>query len=42
MNQQNEQTKQELAKQISQTNDPVLKRIIEKKLGEINKDIKKV
>lgn len=41
MNQLNEQMKSDLVKQIQQISDPIIKRILEKRLKEIDKDIKK-
>lgn len=41
MNQSNEQMKSDLSKQIQQTSDPIIKRVLEKRLKEINKEVKK-
>lgn len=41
MKQSNEQMKTELCKQIQQNNDPIIKRVLEKRLKEIDKDVKK-
>ena len=41
MNQHNEQTKAEIVKQIQKTNNPIIKRVLEKRLKEIDKEIKK-
>jgi len=38
---QQEQTKAEIVKQIQETNNPIVKRVLEKRLKEIDKDVKK-
>lgn len=41
MQQHNEQTKAEIAKQIQETNNPIVKRVLEKRLKEIDKTVTK-
>lgn len=41
MNQHNEQIKAEIVKQIQETSNPIVKRVLEKRLKEIDKEVKK-
>jgi hypothetical protein len=41
MNQHNEQIKAEIVKQIQETNNPIVKRVLEKRLKEIDKTVTK-
>jgi hypothetical protein len=41
MNQSNEQLKQEVINQIKHTTDPIIKKVLEKRLKEIDKEVKK-
>lgn len=41
MNQRNEQLKAEISKQIQETNNPIVKRVLEKRLKEIDKTVTK-
>jgi len=41
MKQQQEQTKAEIVKQIQETNNPIIKRVLEKRLKEIDKTVTK-
>jgi hypothetical protein len=41
MNQRNEQLKAEMSKQIQETNNPIVKRVLEKRLKEIDKTVTK-
>lgn len=41
MKEQQQQTKAELVRQVQQTSNPVAKRVLEKRISEIDKEVKK-
>ena len=41
MKEQNDKIRTELVKQIQETNEPIIKRVLEKRLKELDKDVKK-